>query len=250
MRQGRLSDYNRKVDRDPRLSAWLVSRRREIDHRLTELHGGRSLPASAEAEALRRFRSYATSSLLRGGSTLPALDGLRAPARRVVPLVEAWIESAVELAGVDGEAVRAVLEPLGAAFAAALKASSSSRRASGMPRSSSRRAVSAAIDRLADAFLAIDTDTLRIVDANPAAGSLLGVPRDRLLEQEALAFVPETARPAWTTHIDAMAEAVEPRRFFEPLQDASGARFRVEARVTRFATRRRTLALVLARPTD
>jgi PAS domain S-box-containing protein len=243
-----LSDYNRNVDRDPRLSAWLVSRRREIDDRLAGRRGGS--PAAAEAEALRRFRSYAISSLLRGGSALPALDGLRAPARRVVPLVEAWIDSAVEQAGLDGEAVRAVLEPLGSSFAGALKVSSSSRKASGTPQASSRRAVSAAIDRLADAFLAIDTDTLRIVDANPAAGSLLGLPRDRLLELEALAFVPEDARPAWTTHIDAMAETVEPRRFFEPLQDASGAMFRVEVRVTRFATRRRTLALVLARPAD
>jgi PAS domain S-box-containing protein len=238
------------VNRDPRLSAWLVSRRREIDRRLADRRGGGAPPASAEAEALRRFRSYATSSLLRGSSSLPAIDGLRAPTRRVVPLVEAWIESAVEMAGVDGEAVRRVLAPLGEAFAGALKASSSSRKSSGAPRASSRRAVSAAIDRLADAFLAIDTDTLRIVDANPAAGSLLGLPRDRLLEQEALAFVPEAARPAWTTHIDAMAETVEPRRFLEALQDAQGARLHVEARVTRFATRRRTLALVLARPTD
>jgi PAS domain-containing protein len=192
-----LSDYNRNVNRDPRLSAWLVSRRREIDHRLAERRGSGSQAASEEAEALRRFRSYAISSLLRGGSTLPALDGLRAPARRVASLVDAWIESAVELAGADGEAVRRVLEPLGTSFTGALKASSSSRKASGAPRASSRRAVSAAIDRLADAFLAIDTDTLRIVDANPAAGSLLGLPRDRLLEQEALAFVPETAPWPW-----------------------------------------------------
>ena len=47
-----------------------------------------------------------------------------------------------------------------------------------------------------------------------------------------------------------MAEAVEPRRFQEPLQDAQGSPLPVEARMTRFATRRRTLALVLARPTS
>lgn len=167
-----------------------------------------------------------------------------------MPLVEAWVDSAAELAGADGADVRRVLEPLARSFASALKASSAARKASGAPRPSSRRAVSAAIDRLADAFLAVDTDTLRIVDANPAAGSLLGLPRDRLLEQEALSFVPEAARPSWTTHIDAMTEATEPRRFLGPLQDASGASLRVEARVTRFATRRRTLALILARPTD
>lgn len=238
------------MDRDPRLSAWLVSRRQELDRRLALRMGSVPSPASPEAEALRRFRSYAISSLLRGGSTLPALDGLKAPPRRVVPLLEAWLESAIELAGADGSSVRRVLEPLARSFAGALRASSSARKASGAPRVSSRRAVSAAIDRLADAFLAIDTDTLRIVDANPAAGALLGLPRDRLLEQEALSFVPEASRPAWTTHLDAMTEALEPRRFLEPLQDASGARLSVEARVTRFATRRRILALVLARPID
>ncbi|MEN8181545.1 MAG: PAS domain-containing protein [Myxococcota bacterium] len=241
--------YTPLVTPDPRLSVWLISHRREIDRRLSSRRsGGELAAASEEAEALRRFRSFASSALLRGSGALPALDGLRAPAERVIPLLGAWIDAAVEAAGESGPALREALEPLGRAFGGSLKEGSAARKASGTPRRSSRRAVSAAIDRLADAFLAIDTDTLRIADANPAAGALLGLPRDRLLERAALSFMPEASRSIWTTHIDAMSEGVEPRRFQERLQDAQGLAVPVDARVTRFATRRRTLALVLARP--
>jgi hypothetical protein len=45
-----------------------------------------------------------------------------------------------------------------------------------------------------------------------------------------------------------MSEGAEPRRFRTELRDAAGARVEVEASVTRLATRKRTLALVLARP--
>jgi PAS domain-containing protein len=236
---------------DPRLSAWLVSARPALETRLAQRLGSAAPgPASPEAEALRRFRSFASSALLRGSGALPALDGLRASPPAVSRLLEAWIECAAELAGPHADPLRAALLPLGRAFATALRGSSEARRASGAPRPSARRAVSAAIDRLADAFLAIDTDSLRIADANPAAGALLGVPRDRLLEREALHFVPAGSRGAWTTHVEAMAEAAEPRRFRDLLQDVTGALLPVEARVTRFASRSRTLALVLVRPME
>ena len=106
----------------------------------------------------------------------------------------------------------------------------------------------AAIDRVADAFLAIDPQDARVLDANPAAGALLGVARDALLGVDAMSFVPAPARDLWWTELDAMSEDSEPRRFRGQLQDAGGAAIAVDCSVTRFATRGRTLALVLARP--
>jgi PAS domain S-box-containing protein len=108
--------------------------------------------------------------------------------------------------------------------------------------------VVAAIDRVCDAFLAIDADSGRLVDANPAAGALLGVARDALLGVDANAFIESEARTDWQTTLDAMTEGTEPRRFPLTLRDASGARVAVDCTATRFATRERTLALILARP--
>jgi PAS domain S-box-containing protein len=108
--------------------------------------------------------------------------------------------------------------------------------------------VVAAIDRVCDAFLAIDADSGRLVDANPAAGALLGIARDALLGVEASAFIESAAQADWSTALEAMTEGAEPRRFPLRLRDASGATIAVDCTVTRFATRDRTLALILARP--
>jgi PAS domain S-box-containing protein len=231
------------VDRE--LSSWLIVRRRDIEGRLGPVL---PRPDSAEAEALRRFRSFASSALLRGECAAPALDGVRVPERRAVALLEAWIEAAAEAAGDGRQRVRDALHPLLLRFSVALRATSTARRASGAPLPSSRRAVSAAIDRVADAFLAVDTETGRIEDANPAAGSLLGTTRDLLVGASALGFVTDASRERWSSELDAMSEGDAPRRFRAALRDVRGLEVPVEASVTRFATRSRTLALVLARP--
>jgi len=106
----------------------------------------------------------------------------------------------------------------------------------------------AAIDRVADGFLALDANSGSIVDANPAAGALLGVARDALLGVDAMAFVPPERQAQWWTELDAMTEGCEPRRFEASLRDAQGREIPVACSITRFATRERTLALVLARP--
>jgi PAS domain S-box-containing protein len=200
-----------------------------------------------ETEVLRRFRSYAALSLQRGVAAQPALDGLRANERRVSALLTAWSDAATEVAGAQGVELEQALAPLLASFHAALKTTGSGRRKRGAPRS--RRAVTAAIDRVADAFLAVDAENGNVVDANPAAGALLGVARDALLGVDAMSFVSEPDRAAWWTELDAVTEACEPRRFRGSLRDAQGAVVPVECTVTRFATRQRTLALIVARPT-
>ena len=63
-----------------------------------------------------------------------------------------------------------------------------------------------------------------------------------------MGFVPAEAQAEWWTELDAMTEGAEPRHFETRLQDAHGREIPVACSVTRFASRDRTLALVLARP--
>lgn len=203
---------------------------------------------SAEAEALRRLRSFTILALGNGSSAPPCLEGLRVSERRMAPMLDAWLAAASRVAGPDHAAVNARLEPIVARFRAALQATPTAVRASGAPLQSKRRAVSAAIDRIGDAFLAIDPDTGRIADANPAAGALLATTRDALVGAEAMAFVPERERASWWTELDAIAEGDGSRRFQARLRDRNGKEVLIDAQLTRFATRTRTLALCLARP--
>jgi PAS domain S-box-containing protein len=205
---------------------------------------------SPEAEALRRFRTFTAAALRRGDGAVPALDGVRVDERRSTMLLSSWIDAAATTAGPDAARVREALVPILVRFRIGLRTTQPARQASGTPRSSKRRAVSAAIDRISEAFLAIDVDSGRVADANPAAGALLGTTRDALLETDVTKFLYEPARDAWWTQLDAVAEGAEPRRFHSCLVDHAGEVMEVEASVTRFAKRRQTLALVMARPVD
>lgn len=229
------------------IAIWLISKRPQIEAVMTSRLGPAAPdPAAVESEVLRRFRSFAAASLKRGVLSQPALEGIRAQERRVNALLAAWSDAAAEVAGDRASHVRDALDPLLAHFRSSLRNTQGNRRSSGTPRAS-RRAVIAAIDRVADAFLAIDADTGLIADANPAAGALLGVARDALLGVQAMAFVPESAKENWWTELDAMTEGADSRRFSSALQDRSGAQIPVDCTATRFATRGRTLALVLLR---
>lgn len=231
------------------IAAWVIKRRLEIE-RVMEAHLGPAAPrpGSPETEALRRFRSYATQSLMRGAPDRPALDGLRVNERRATALLTAWCEAAVEVAGPHAaELVGNALQPLFLSFRNALRTSNTGMRKQGPPRAG-RRGVMAAIDRICDAFFAVDADSGRIVDANPAAAALLGVARDALIDVEADCFIPNTDRSGWWTQFDAVTEGTEPRRFNASLADKAGIPIPVDCTVTLHATRSRTLALVVARP--
>lgn len=233
---------------NPQLAQWLLAHRSEIERRLIDRLGPAAPKASGpEAETLRRFRTFSATALMRGVTADPALDGLRPNERRVMALLTAWTQAAAELSGPDGEGLRAELNPLLDRFRLALRGRASSRRSSGKPRSA-RRAVSAAIDRVADVFLAIDTTEGTIVDANPAAGALLSVERDALLGVDFSAFSPESERDHWWSQLDALAEGSEAVRFHARLQDVSGQLIELEASATHFGTRSRSLALILLRP--
>src|SRR5262245_8294841 len=205
------------------VGGWLVVRRGEIEAALVARLGpARPDPAGPESEVLRRFRSYAAAALRRGGAAQPALEGIVANERRVAALLAAWVDAAAEVAGPDDAgSLRDALGPCLRSFQASLRTSAVGRGRSGAPRTQ-RRAVNAAIDRVADAFLAVDAQSGRVVDANPAAGALLGVARDALLGVEATAFVADTSRSDFLGELDAVAEGSEPRRFRGALRDAQG----------------------------
>lgn len=236
------------VEPDRILVSWLVAHRLEIENAM-KVQLGPAAPAagSAESEALRRFRTFLCTGLVRGGSSPPALDGLRVNERRVMALIDAWTSAASATAGATRPDLRSTVTPFVEQFQVALRTSNGGRRKGGRPRAS-RRAVVAAIDRVADAFLAIDTDTGKIVDANPAAGSLLGLNRDALLGVDALSFVPQNGHAAWWTQLDAMTEDSDPRSFWARLVDAGGGPVDVDATMTRFASGGRVLALLMVRP--
>jgi PAS domain-containing protein len=230
------------------LATFLIRNRTQIDARLNARLGAAAPdPASPEAELLRRFRSCAAAALASGRPAEPALDGLRVHDRRAAALLDNWIGAAAATGVPHGEAIESALRPLQQAFVSRLRQATGVRRAKG-PAHAKRRAVAAAIDRVSDGFLAVDANTGQIVDANPAAGALLNVARDALLGVEAQAFVSEALRDAWWIELEAMTEGSEPRRFETSLVDTRGRQIAVSCSVTRFATRERTLALVLARP--
>lgn len=236
------------MEPDRNLASWLVAHRLEIESALKRRLGPAAPAAgSAESEALRRFRSFLASALVRGESATPALDGLRLNERRVMALIETWAQTAAGAAGALHPDLAAKVRPLVEAFRLSIRTTSDGRRQRGRPRAT-RRAVVAAIDRVADGFLAIDTDTGEIVDANPAAGSLLGVNRDALLGVDALSFVERGGHDGWWSELDAMSEDGDARSFWTRLVDASGGPVDVDATMTPFTSRGRVLALLMVRP--
>jgi PAS domain-containing protein len=229
-------------------ATFLVVRRTAIDQHLARRRGAELPgPAAPETEALRRFRSFAASSLRRGDAGSPALDGLRVDAVAVARLVEDWCRAASDLAGERRDDLRERLDPLVARFRSALVGTELAHEARRAPRTQ-RRAVAGAIDRIADAFLAVDLESLVIADANPAAGALLRVPRETLLGGEVTKFLAPDARDAWVAALEPLLESTTAQRFRATLVDARGDAVTVDVHATRLETRERVLALVVARP--
>jgi PAS domain-containing protein len=239
--------YTFAMESNPALALWLLGQRNAIEEQLALRLGPAAPRASGpEAETLRRFRTFATTALMRGQAPRPALEGLRPDERRVMALLTAWRETATELAGHQGEELARRLSPLLIEFRLGLRTS-----APGKPDSTRtripRRAVAGAIDRIPDAFLAIDVSAATIVDANPAAGALLGVERDSLFGLDLMGFVPSSQREAWWGQLDSLAESENDIAFDTSLNDAGGDPHPLAARARAFRTRSRTLALLTLR---
>ena len=226
-------------------ASFLVTRRAAIERALTARTGGER-PRTADAEAPRRFRSCTTASLRRGEVGEPALDGLRVEPGKALLWVQRWCDAAVQSAG-DGEALEALLTPLRLRFEAGLRGHQLTRSAKNA-KPTKRRAVSGAIDRVADAFLAVDLDSGEIADANPAALALLGVEREDLLGRHAARHIDRDSRELWSERLESLGESGEGQRFRVVWRDEFLSPVAVDINAAPHLTRRRRLALVTARP--
>ena len=178
-------------------------------------------------------------SALRGDPPPPPLDGLRVSPEQAGRWIVGWVRVACREAGPGGSWVAEVMKPLAARFQTALRSTSHTRSGRGQPRRSNRRLVTAAIDRIADAYLAVDVESGAAVDANPAAGALLGSP---LAD-----WVANAHRSALAVELDSLTEGSDVRAFRLDLCDRNGRSIAVELRMTRYAARGRELALLVAR---
>ncbi len=226
-------------------ASFLVTRRAAIDRALVEQNGGET-PSLAEAETLRRFRSFAAASLRRGEAGEPALDGLRVDPEKALRWVGRWCDAASRCAG-DAAALETLLGPLQLRFAAGLRGSQLSRKAR-KAKPAKRRAVAGAIDRVADAFLAVDLDSGEIADANPAALALLGVDREALLGRHVARHVDRDSRELWSERLESLGESGEGQRFRVVWRDEFLSPVAVDINAAPHLTRRRRLALLTARP--
>ena len=105
------------------IASWLVVARPNIEAAMNaQLGPAAPSPASPESEALRRFRTFASTALMRDEAAPPNLDGLRVNQRRALALLEAWLETSTRVAAERGAAVQAALRPLVDAFARELRA--------------------------------------------------------------------------------------------------------------------------------
>lgn len=230
-------------------ASYLVTRRSAIDRLLAGRREGTTNPGPSASEALRRFRSFAASTLRRGEGAEPALDGLRVDPEATSQWIEHWCDAAAESAGPRAPELRKVLEPLQRRFAQSLRGAQLSRTAK-RAKPAARRAVIGAIDRIADAFLAVDIDSGEVADANPAAAALLGKERAQLLGHAALRLVDRDSRELWSERLENVGESGEGQRFRVILRDEFMSPVAVDIWASAHLTRRRRLAILTARPVD
>ena len=121
------------VQENRELASWLIANRSKIEGAMNARLGPAApVPAAAESEALRRFRSFTSAALTRGKVAPPPLDGLRINERRVMALLDAWLASALELAPPDERSIlQTSLSPLLDHFRLTIRSTQSTRRTRG-----------------------------------------------------------------------------------------------------------------------
>lgn len=230
-------------------ASYLVTRRTAIDRLLAGRRSGATSPGPSASEALRRFRSFAASTLRRGEGAEPALDGLRVDPEATSQWIEHWCDAAADSAGARAPELRKVLAPLQKRFTQSLRGAQLARSAK-RAKPAARRAVIGAIDRIADAFLAIDIDSGEIADANPAAATLLGKERPELVGRRALRFIDRESHELWNERLENVGESGEGQRFRVIWRDEFMSPVAVDIWASAHLTRRRRLAIITARPVD
>jgi PAS domain S-box-containing protein len=165
----------------------------EVDRRLER----QEPPPAARLEIVRRFRSYCRLASIYPDAARPSLDGLAgndatALERAVTTAVDVACECGPPLAVAD--ALRSLETRFRTGLRRVLQPEPIEERDATGPKGRRRlpnagKRVRSAIDRIGDAYLALNLDTGRIFDVNPAAENLFGASADALLERAISEFV-------------------------------------------------------------
>jgi PAS domain S-box-containing protein len=155
----------------------------EVNRRL-----GRAEPGpGARAEILRRFRSFCRLSSLDPASARPSLEGLQGNASLAL---EEVVRHGAEFAAARAPLpqIAAQISALDRRFRAGIRRVLQPEDAQPQPRRRDRRRtpnagrrVRGAIDRISDSYFALNLETGKLFDANPAAEALLGRDAESLL---------------------------------------------------------------------
>ncbi len=156
----------------------------EVDRRM----GREEPPPEVRGEIVRRFRTFCRLASLDVGAARPSLDGLggNSPGALEQVLARA-VEVALECS--PPLEVASALVSVQARFSAGMRRIMSPREPDRRRRRGRRkvpnagRRVRAAIDRIGDAYIALNLDTGLIFDVNPAAETLFGSEAEHLLRR-------------------------------------------------------------------
>jgi PAS domain S-box-containing protein len=220
----------------------------EVDRRL----GRSEPPPEARLELVRRFRSFVRLASIDLENARPSLDGLGGNSAAGL---EKTIEIAVDVACLcDPPAeVEASLRSLEARFRTGIRRIMRPSEPERKQRRGRRRAlhggkrVRAAIDRIGDAYLALDLESGRLADLNPAAEVLLGAPAVTVIEKPFLDLIEPEAREAFGSleaRLDADEETPPCSLAF---QRREGEAVSVEVSVANHTISGRRLAIFIAR---
>jgi PAS domain S-box-containing protein len=223
----------------------------EVDRRL-----GRAEPApEARAEIVRRFRSFCRLASVDPGMARPSLEGLAGQSCDGLENAVRIATEAATLCGLDpqeAELLGALCQRFRAGIRRQLRPEDLEPSTPGArerrKRANAGKRVRAAIDRIDDAYLALNLEDGRIFDLNPAAEALLGAEANALLDHEFSDWIAATDRDRYESleaRLDA-GESAPPTRL--RFRRQSGEPVSAEVSIASHTIAGRRLAILVARP--
>jgi PAS domain S-box-containing protein len=219
----------------------------EVDRRLAR----EEPPPDVRLEIIRRFRSFCRLASIGISNARPSLDGLGGQnAFALERAVQTGVRVAIEC-GPPGAVVRA-LEDLSASFRAGIRRSflpeeSPKKRRSRKRFPNAGKRVRSAIDRIGDAYIALNLDTGQLFDVNPIAEHLLGTKAEHLLGRTFADLIAEVDRSEFT-QLEARLDAGEDAGPTEiGITRTDGERVPIEVTVSSHTIGGKRLAIFIAR---